>query len=101
MRLGLVTFLALATLTCVGCGASTVPTVEHRLVGEPSEDDEEAEPFVLGAVTMPPLPVSVHASDEVVETALRLCRDAVLPERPTLSDEASGEDTVRYMREDF
>jgi hypothetical protein len=95
--------LALFSLSSwlASCGAPATPTVEHRLVGEPSEGDEEGEPLLLGTITMPPLPVSVHASDEVVAEALRLSRDAVLPERPALADDATEEEIARYMREDF
>jgi hypothetical protein len=96
-----VRWLAGVALLALGCGGSTVPITEHRLVGEPSPDDEDAAPLVLGAVTLPPLPVSVHASDEVVAEALRLSRDATLPERPVLAETATDEETARYMREDF
>ncbi len=100
-QLSLVIAGSFALVATLGCGGSSVPIVEHRLVGEPSGDDDDAEPFVLGALTLPPLPVTVHASDEVVGTALRLARDATLPERPTLDDGATDEQTARYMREDF
>jgi hypothetical protein len=70
-------------------------------VGEPSEDDEDAQPFVLGEATLPPLPVTVHSSDEVVSAALGRAREATIPERPPLADDASQEETDRYMREDF
>lgn len=93
--------LALLLTLVLGCGASTTPTVEHHLVGEPSEDDEDAAPFDLGSVTMPPLPVTVHTSDEVVAEALRRAREATLPERPTLPTDASDEETASYMRVDF
>ena len=93
--------LTLVMTTMIGCGGSTTPIVEHRLVGEPREDDEEAVAFELGAITLPPLPATVHETDEVVANAIRLSRDATLPERPVLSDEATDEETARFMREDF
>jgi len=95
------TFALMLGLTLVGCGSSSAPITTHRLVGEPSDDDDDAAPLTLGAETLPPLPVSVHETDEVVEAALRLSRDATLPERPTLDDDATDEETARFMREDF
>lgn len=94
-------YLALVLTLVAGCGSSAPPTTPHRLVGEPSEDDEDAMPLVIGSETMVPLPASVHESDEVVAEALRLSRDATLPERPVLDDAASEEETARFMREDF
>jgi DNA-binding XRE family transcriptional regulator len=91
----------LMMITMLGCGSSTAPVTPHRLVGEPSDEDDELPPLALGGETLPPLPVSVHESDEVVAEALRLSRDAVLPERPTLDDAATDEETARFMREDF
>lgn len=101
MRTVIPTALALAlALAAHGCGSSTPPAA-HRLVGEPSEDDQDAAPLMLGSRTLPPLPVSVHASDEVVATALARSEEATIPSRPVLADDATVQETARYMREDF
>lgn len=93
--------LVLSMTIVMGCGGSNPPIVEHRLIGEPSEDDQDAVAFELGTMTLPPLPATVHETDEVVAQAIRLACDATLPERPVLSDEATDEETARFMREDF
>lgn len=94
-------WLAATLAMTMGCGASTTPTVEHRLIGEPSDDDDDAAPFTIGSITLPPLPATVHASDEVVSEGLRRAVEATLPERPALDEEATQDETSRYMREDF
>lgn len=92
--------LALA-LALVACGSSGPAPTPHRLVGEPGGEDDEGEPLAIGARSLPPLPVGVHESDEVVGTALDRVRDATLPARPALDDGASEAETARFMREEF
>ena len=93
-------WLVVASIAFAGCGGPSQAPL-HPLTGEPTDHDEDAEPLVLGSTTLPPLPVSVHTSDEVVSEALRLAREATIPERPALDDAATNEETARYMREDF
>jgi hypothetical protein len=94
-----VTRLVLACVLVAGCGAPQAPV--HALAGEPTEHDADAEPMVLGTTTLPPIPASVHETDEVVSEALRVTREAIVPDRPPLDDAASNDETARYMREDF
>jgi len=91
--------LVLVCAMAFGCGAPQAPV--HALAGEPTEHDVDAEPLIIGTVTLPPIPASVHESDEVVGNALRLTRAAVAAERPSLDEAASNDETARYMREDF
>jgi hypothetical protein len=92
-------FLALCLV--LGCGGPA-PLSTRRLSGEPGSVDEDAgEPLVLGTVSLPPLPASVHAEDEVVHDALGLAREAAVPPRPALSDEATSAEVTAYMNAEF
>lgn len=99
--LSIATLLFTAALA-LGCGGASTPTPTHRLVGEPTEEgDDDLVPLDLGSRMLPPLPATVHETDEPVREALRLSREALLPERPVLADDASAEETARFMRESF
>jgi hypothetical protein len=84
-----------------GCGGGAPAAPLTRLSGEPSADGSEEPPLVVGPLELPPLPITVHASDEPVAEALRLCSEATLPERPVLADDANAEQTAAFMRERF
>jgi hypothetical protein len=100
-RVRLVPLASLALSIVLGCGGPPALST-RRLEGEPGTDDEDAgEPLVLGTVTLPALPASVHADDEVVHDALGLAREAAVPERPALSDDAAAADVIAYMNTEF
>ncbi len=102
MKLLPIAMLSFAGALALGCGGSSAPTATHRLVGEPTEEgDDELVPLDLGERMLPPLPATVHETDEPVREALRLSREALVPERPVLADDASAEETARFMRESF
>lgn len=85
----------------LGCGGPP-PLSTRRLEGEPGGEDEDAgEPLVLGTVTLPALPASVHGDDEVVHGALGLAREAAVPPRPELSDDADAATVIAYMNTEF
>ncbi len=71
------------------------------LEGEPGGDEDLGEPLVLGTVTLPPLPASVHGDDEVVHDALGLAREAAVPPHPALSDEATRDQVSAYVSAEF
>lgn len=100
MRIPLALVL-LAAASIAGCGGGAPSQPLTRLSGEPSADGTEEPPLEIGSLDLPPLPVTVHASDEPVAEALRLCREATLPERPVLADDANAEQTAAFMRERF
>jgi hypothetical protein len=99
-RVRCVPLLSLSLCVALGCGGSP-PLSTRRLEGEPGGDEDAGEPLVLGTVTLPPLPASVHGDDEVVHDALGLAREAAVPPRPPLSDDATSAEVTAYIDSEF
>lgn len=95
-----VPLLFLSLWLALGCGGPPALST-RRLEGEPGGDEDAGDPLVLGTATLPPLPVSVHADDEVVRDALGLAREAAVPPRPELGDDAAAADVIAYMNTEF
>ena len=100
-RVRSVSCLVLLVTLAMGCGGPP-PLSTRRLEGEPTLGDEDGgEPLLLGTVSLPALPASVHPDDEVVHDALGLAREAAVPPRPELSDDASAEEMTSYINTEF